>query len=112
MRSQRTCAPGSCTLSKRLKGSKAPLASVASHSLNPVKAFTIRAGRFYRINGFKANYAEAGTNAPYWVSGPRRDGRDRLYSPSGLPVEIDEDVREEYWREIRNKPEWGSRATS
>jgi hypothetical protein len=23
-----------------------------------------------------------------------------------LPVEIDEDVREEYWREIRNKPEW------
>ena len=67
---------------------------------------------FYRINGFKANYAEAGTNAPYWISGPRRDGRDRLYSPSGLPVEIGEDVREEYWREIRNKPEWGSRATT
>lgn len=37
---------------------------------------------FYRINGFKANYAEVGTHEPYWISGPRRDGRDRLYSPS------------------------------
>ena len=67
---------------------------------------------FYRINGFKANYAEVGSNDPYWISGPRRDGRDRLYYPSGFAVEIDEDVREEYWREIRKKPEWSSRATT
>ena len=38
---------------------------------------------FYRINGFKANYAEAGTNEPYLISGPRKDGRGRLYSPGG-----------------------------
>jgi hypothetical protein len=50
---------------------------------------------FYRISGFKANYAEARSHDPYWISGPRRDGRDRLYCPSGLPVEIDDDVREE-----------------
>ena len=67
---------------------------------------------FYRIDGFKANYAEDGSNEPYWISGPRKDGRDRLYSPSALPVEIDEDVREEHWREIREKPELSSRTTT
>jgi hypothetical protein len=38
--------------------------------------------------GFKANYVN--------------DGTDALYSTT---VEIDEDVREEYWLKIRNKPE-------
>ena len=45
------------------------------------------------------------TGAEYWISGPRRDGLDRLYSKSALVVEIDADVREEYWTEIRKKPE-------
>ena len=67
---------------------------------------------FYRINRFKANYAEVGTGEPFWISGPRRDGQDRLYGPSALLVEIDDDVREEYWRRIRNKPEWSSRRTT
>jgi hypothetical protein len=67
---------------------------------------------FYRISGFKANYAEVGTHDPYWISGPRQDGRDRLYCPSGLPVEIDDDVREEYWLEVRKKPERASRKTA
>lgn len=67
---------------------------------------------FYRISGFKADYAEAGTNDPSWISGPRRDGRDRLYCPTGLPVEIDDDVREEYWREIRKRAEFASRKTT
>jgi hypothetical protein len=68
---------------------------------------------FQRISGFKANYAEVGgASNPYWISGPRRDGEDRLYGPSAMPVEIDEDVREEYWREIRKKPECASRKTT
>jgi hypothetical protein len=67
---------------------------------------------FFRISGFKANYAEAGTRDEYWISGPRQDGQDRLYSPSGLPVEIDDDVREEYWRDIRKQPELSSRETT
>jgi hypothetical protein len=58
---------------------------------------------------FKANYIERQTSEPYWISGPKRNGLDRLYGPSGLPVEIDEDVREEYWREIRKKRELISR---
>jgi len=54
--------------------------------------------------GFKANYACSETGEQYWISGPRRDGTDRLYK-SDWPVEIDEDVREEYWTEIRKRPE-------
>jgi len=58
--------------------------------------------------GFKANYMEVETGEQYWISGPRRDGADRLYK-SNWPVEIDDDVREEYWKEIRKKPEWKDR---
>jgi hypothetical protein len=55
--------------------------------------------------GFKANFYDTETGNEYWISGPRRDGLDRLYGKSALVVEIDEDVREEYWTEIRKKPE-------
>lgn len=76
------------------------------------KGIYYKGGQFYRIGGLKANYAEASTRDEYWISGPRRDGRDRLYYPSGLPVEIDDDVREEYWCEIRKEPEFASRKTT
>lgn len=46
--------------------------------------------------GFKANYFDTETGDQYWISGPRRDGRDPLYSGSQV-VPIDEDAREEYW---------------
>jgi len=77
------------------------------------KGIYYRGREFHRTtHEFKANYAESVSNEPYWISGPRRDGHDRLYSPSALPVEIDEDVREEYWRDIRKKPEWSSRSST
>ena len=76
------------------------------------KGIYYKGQEFYRISGFKANYADAATREEYWISGPRRDGQDRLYGPSALPVHIDEDVREEYWLQIRKKPEWVSRATT
>jgi len=53
--------------------------------------------------GYKANYFDAATGEEYWISGPRKDGLDRLYGER-QPVEIDEDVREEYWLTIRNLP--------
>lgn len=55
-------------------------------------------------SGFKANYRSVETGDEYWISGPRRDGEDRLYV-SNIPVEIDEDVRDEYWTEIRKQPD-------
>ncbi|MEO3429813.1 hypothetical protein AAFN88_13190 [Pelagibius sp. CAU 1746] len=51
--------------------------------------------------GFKSNYFDVETGEEFWISGPRRDGKDRLYSQSAMSVEIDEDVAEEYWRDIR-----------
>lgn len=48
--------------------------------------------------GFKANYYDVETREEYWISGCHKDGRDALYSTT---AEIDEDVREEYWTEIR-----------
>jgi len=53
--------------------------------------------------GFKSNYCDVDTGDDYWISGPKRNGCDGLYGYS--PVEIDEDVREEYWREIRRQPQ-------
>lgn len=65
------------------------------------------AGREYRTlrgHGFKANYFDVETGDHYWISGCRKDGADRLYGER-VPVEIDEDAREEYWTEIRGQPE-------
>lgn len=51
--------------------------------------------------GFKANYYDVETGEYYWISGCKKRGGDTLY---GGVIEIDEDVREEYWREIRGLP--------
>jgi hypothetical protein len=62
------------------------------------------AGRTFQSlggTGFKANYFCVKTGDHFWISGPRKDGKDRLYEDSAKPVEIDEDVSEEYWRDIR-----------
>ena len=64
-----------------------------------------RGRSFYRIEGggFKSNHFDEETGDHYWISGPRKDGKDRLYV-SHVPIEIDEDVREEYWGKIRGIP--------
>ena len=54
--------------------------------------------------GFKSNYYNVDTGEDYWISGPKRRGGDTLYGGS-TPIEIDEDVREEYWKDIRRQPE-------
>jgi len=53
--------------------------------------------------GFKANYFDIETDEEYWISGCRKDGLDRLYNER-LPIEIDENIRKEYWLEIRDLP--------
>jgi hypothetical protein len=61
---------------------------------------------FRRIVGgvLKSNYRNEATGEDYWISGPKRRGGDRMYG-SALPVPIDEDVRLEYWRDIRGQPD-------
>ena len=54
--------------------------------------------------GFKSNYYCLENGKDYWISGPKRRGGDALYG-GNTPIEIDEDAREEYWRDIRRQPE-------
>ena len=54
--------------------------------------------------GFKSNFYDVATGEHYWISGPRKDGADRLYGER-TGVEIDPDIRLEYWRDIRGTPE-------
>ena len=67
------------------------------------KSLYYRGRRFESLkgSGFKANYFDVETGEHYWISGCKKDGTDALYSTT---IEIDEDVREEYWTTIRNKP--------
>jgi len=53
-------------------------------------------------HGYKTNHSDEETGEEYWISGPRKDGQDTLYP--GI-VEINDDVREVYWIEIRKQPE-------
>ena len=52
--------------------------------------------------GYKENYFDVESGERYWISGPRRDGNDALYP---MTIEIDDDVREEYWCEVRELPD-------
>lgn len=50
-------------------------------------------------NGFKSNFMDVDNGDEFWISGPRKDRNDRLYGGS-RGVEIDEDVRDEYYKLI------------
>lgn len=52
--------------------------------------------------GYKENYHDVESGERYWISGPRRDGNDALYP---MTIQIDDDVREDYWCEIRKQPD-------
>jgi hypothetical protein len=61
-------------------------------------------GRTFRSwagRGFKCNYFDVETQQGYWISGCKKDGRDRLYPGT---IEIDDDAREEYWSIVRQQP--------
>ncbi len=53
-------------------------------------------------NGFKANFYHVESGEHPWISGPRKDGNDRLYGER-LPTIVDDDVSEEYWTQIRGE---------
>lgn len=51
-------------------------------------------------SGIGANYLDVQSGEEYWISGPKRNGADRHCWGSG-PIEIDADVAEEYWQDVR-----------
>ena len=57
-----------------------------------------------RGDGFKSNYFEVESGEEYWITGCKKRGSNRLYGER-IPVEIDEDVRVEYWQDIRGLPD-------
>lgn len=75
------------------------------------RTLTWKERRFRKVHGgYKYNCVELGTGRHFWISGCKKGGGDRLYV-SGIPIHIDEDVREEYWTTIRQFPSHKSRAT-
>ncbi len=70
------------------------------------KTIYYRGRVFQRIpgGGFKSNYFDKETGSDYWISGPKKDGSDRLHGER-LPIQIDDDVRDEYWCITRNQPD-------
>ena len=57
-------------------------------------------------------YMETESRESYWFSGPRKDGNDRKGTSRSVPIEIDEDVRVEYWTDIRGQPERVAKRTT
>jgi hypothetical protein len=67
------------------------------------KTLYYKGRRFQSLKGgYKRNYFDVETGEEYWISGCRKDGQDTLYP--GV-VQIDDDVREEYWMTIRQRPD-------
>lgn len=51
-------------------------------------------------SGYKSNYYDVQSGDEYWISGTKKDENNRLYG-GNLGVEIDEDVKAEYFKLIR-----------
>lgn len=70
------------------------------------RTLTYRGKRLQRGNyGYCSNFMDFETEEEYWISGPKKNGEDRYPWARRTPVEIDEDVQEEYWTKIRNQPD-------
>ncbi|HEY3357850.1 MAG TPA: 1-deoxy-D-xylulose-5-phosphate synthase [Polyangia bacterium] len=66
------------------------------------RSFVYRGRRLLKVgSGYKYNCIDEANGDEYWVSGPRKDGADKLYG--GL-VQIDDDARVEYWTRVRGRP--------
>jgi len=65
------------------------------------KTLYYRGQRFQSLKGrgFKANYIDIDNGDEFWISGIRKDENNRLYG-GNQGVEIDEDIKEEYYKII------------
>jgi len=88
--------------SEGLSGGEARIGRVSFSKSGSTLYYQGRSFRSLKGAGFKANYYDVETGEEFWISGPRRDGSDRLYGER-VPIQIDDDVKEEYWRDIRKK---------
>ena len=75
-----------------------------SFSENGTLYYRNRAFKRLKHDGIGSNYFDIETGEFYWIAGCKKDGQDRSNNPR-CPVFIDEDIREEYWAEIRALPD-------
>jgi len=68
------------------------------------KTVYYRGMRLQRANCACGNHIDIESGDVYWISGPKKNGEDR-YKWAGERVEIDANVRQEYWTEIRHEPD-------
>jgi hypothetical protein len=94
-----------------LRGGRATIGRVSFSKAGRTIRYGDREFRSLRGSGFKANYVDVLTREQFWISGPKKDGSDRLYGEH-VPVEIDDGVREEYWSLIRGQPERSNEAVA
>lgn len=95
-----------------------PKAGIAALEANIGKVCFSKTGKTLKYNGrafqslkglgYKANYVDVETGEHYWISGCRKDGNDGLYK---ITVFVDEDIRKEYWTDIRSIPERSDQAS-
>lgn len=60
------------------------------------QTFRYRGRSLLKVTGYKCNCFDLESPEHYWVSGPHKDGADKL--------QIDEDARVEYWTKVREEP--------
>ena len=88
---------------RELCGGDARIGRVTFSRTGATLYYNRQAFRSLKGNGFKANYYDVDTGEEYWISGCKRRGSNRLYGER-VAVNIDADVRVEYWTEIRRLP--------
>lgn len=88
--------------SEGLSGGEARIGRVSFSKSGATLYYRGRSFRSLKGAGFKANYYDVATGEEFWISGPKSDGGDRLYGER-VPIQIDDDVKEEYWRDNRKK---------
>jgi hypothetical protein len=94
-----------------LRGGEARIGRVSLSKRGKTLRYRGKSFQSLKGQGFKANYYEVESGDEYWISGCKRDGSDRLYGER-VPVEIDDDVRVEYWTKVRELPESQAKTTT
>jgi hypothetical protein len=51
--------------------------------------------------GIRGNFFDSETGVEFWISGPKKDGSDRLFGRKTNASDVDDDCEDEYWSLIR-----------
>ncbi len=67
-----------------------------------MRSMTYNGRTYLKCVGYKYNCIDVESGEECWISGPKKNGKDKLYG--GL-VDIDKDALVEYWTKVRGEPE-------